>query len=77
MVVVALYLRERKQPTNRKGLAMDDNKGLATIVFSLVAFVVCAVAAYIQRGYFAFGGEYLVLIPGFVTAGLWMAGYDG
>lgn len=56
---------------------MDDNKGLATIVLSLVAFVVCAVAAYIQRGYFAFGGEYLVLIPGFVTGFCWMAGYDG
>jgi hypothetical protein len=55
---------------------MDDNKGLATIALSLVAFVVCAVAAYIQRGYFAFGGEYLVLIPGFVVAGLWMAGCD-
>lgn len=56
---------------------MDDSKGLVTIVLSLVAFVVCAFAAYLQRGYFAFGGEYLVLIPGFVTAGLWMAGYDG
>lgn len=58
---------------------MDDcnSKGLATILLSLLAFGVCAMFAYAQRGYFAFGGEYLVLIPGFVTAGLWMVGYDG
>lgn len=56
---------------------MDDNKGLAIIVLSLLAFGICATFAYVQRGYFAFGGEYLVLIPGFVVAGLWMAGYDG
>lgn len=56
---------------------MDDNKGLAIIVGSLLAFGICATLAYAQRGYFAFGGEYLVLIPGFVVAGLWMAGYDG
>lgn len=58
-------------------MKMDDNKGLATIVLSLLTFGICATIAYAQRGYFAFGGEYLVLIPGFVTAGLWMAGYDG
>ena len=56
---------------------MDDNKGLATIVLSLLIFGICATIAYAQRGYFAFGGEYLVLIPGFVVAGFWMAGYDG
>lgn len=56
---------------------MDDNKGLATIVLSLLIFGICVTIAYAQRGYFAFGGEYLVLIPGFVVAGLWMAGYDG
>ena len=63
--------------TIRKVTRMEDNKGLAIIVCSLLAFGICATFAYAQRGYFAFGGEYLVLIPGFVVAGLWMAGYDG
>jgi hypothetical protein len=40
---------------------------LCSIIASVVLFVVCSVAAYIQRGYIAAGGEFgALLIPFFV-----------
>ena len=48
--------------TSRKGPTMTKKITLYSILATPFVFAACAALAYAQRGYFAFGGEYLALL---------------